>query len=82
MDPVNIRRKFPNLVLIGGMDNTDTLIHGPSARVEAETKELIDLGRNGGLIIGAHSISPEVPLEHFCVYDQVFRMYGDFGTTM
>lgn len=82
MDPAKIRRKFPNLVLIGGMDNTDTLIHGPAERIEAEAKVLIDLGRNGGLIIGAHSISPEVPLENFWVYHRVCRTYGDFGTTM
>jgi uroporphyrinogen-III decarboxylase len=80
MDPVLIRQKFPKLVLIGGMDNTDTLINGPPARVEAEAKELIALGRHGGLIIGAHSISPEVPLEHFQAYHRVCRTDGNFET--
>jgi len=78
MDPVEIRKRFPDLVLIGGMDNTDTLINGPAERVEAEAKELIDMGRDGGVIIGTHSISMEVPLDNFCVYDRMCRTYGKF----
>jgi uroporphyrinogen-III decarboxylase len=60
------------------MDNTDTLINGPVERVEAEARQIIDLGRQGGMIIGTHSISPEIPLEHFAAYDRVCRTYGDF----
>jgi uroporphyrinogen-III decarboxylase len=78
MDAGMIRKRHPNLILIGGMCNTDTLPHGPAERIEAETRELIDLGRNGGLVIGAHSISPEIPLEYFLVYDKVCRTYGTF----
>jgi hypothetical protein len=52
------------------MCNTDTLVNGPAERVEKETGELIDLGRNGGFVIGTHSISPEIPLEYFEIYDQ------------
>ena len=78
MDPAKIREKFPKLVLIGGMDNTDTLIRGPVERIEAEARELIDMGREGGLIIGSHSISPEIPLEHFCAYDRCCKTYGVF----
>jgi uroporphyrinogen-III decarboxylase len=78
MDAVKIRERFPRVVLIGGMDNTGTLIHGPAERIEAEARELIDMGREGGVIIGTHSISPEIPLDHFCVYDRVCRTYGKF----
>jgi len=79
MDAAKIREKFPNLVLIGGMDNTGTLINGPAERIEAEAMELIDMGRNGGVVIGTHSISPEVPLDNFCVYDRTCKTYGDFS---
>ena len=81
MDPAKIREKFPKLVLIGGMDNTGTLIDGPVDQIEAEAKELIDMGRDGGFIIGAHSISPEISLENFCAYDRFCRKYGDFSAT-
>jgi len=82
MDPVEIRNRFPDLVLIGGMDNTDTLINGPAERIEAEAKQLIDMGRDGGVIIGTHSISMEVPLDNFCIYDRVCRTYGNFSEAM
>ena len=79
MDPELIRRRHPNLMLIGGMDNTDTLIKGPAEKIEAEARALIDMGRDGGVVIGTHSLSPEVPLEHFAIYDRVCRTHGDFS---
>jgi len=78
MDPATIRRQFPRLVLTGGMCNTDTLIHGPISRIRAEAQELIDMGRNGGVVIGTHSVSPEIPLENFVAYDNFCRTYGNF----
>ncbi|HXG24028.1 MAG TPA: uroporphyrinogen decarboxylase family protein, partial [Chthonomonadales bacterium] len=68
MHPVELRARYPRLVLIGGMCNTDTLIHGPAEKIVAEAREIIDLGRDGGVIIGTHSVSPEVPLENFALY--------------
>lgn len=79
MDMARIRERFPRLILTGGMCNSDTLIHGPTARIEAEAREIIDLGRGGGVIIGTHSISPEVPLEHFQAYHRTCLTYGNFG---
>ena len=79
MDAVALREKYPRLILTGGMDNTDTLINGPVSRIVDETKALIDLGRDGGLVIGAHSISPEVPQDHFAAYLETCLSYGDFS---
>lgn len=78
MNPFSIRKRFPELVLIGGMDNTDTLTNGPVEKIEDEARELIDLGREGGLIIGTHSVSPEISLEYFSAYDKICRTYGNF----
>lgn len=78
MDTSAIRDRYPRLVLTGGMCNTDTLVNGPVERIERETRELIDLGRDGGLVIGSHSIGPEVPLDHFRAYDRTCRTYGNF----
>ena len=79
MDHRIIRERFPKLVLIGGMDNTGTLLNGPIGRIEAEARELIDMGRDGGLIIGTHSISPEMPLDHFIAYHEACLTYGRFS---
>jgi uroporphyrinogen decarboxylase len=79
MDAVELRKRYPGLILTGGMCNTDTLINGPISRIQAEARQLIDLGREGGLIIGTHSVSPEIPLEHFAAYDEMCRTYGNFS---
>ncbi len=79
MDIRDIRRAFPKLILAGGMDNTDVLINGPVERIERETKEIIDLGRDGGVIIGTHSVSPEISLEHFEAYHRTCLSCGVFG---
>jgi uroporphyrinogen decarboxylase len=80
MDAVKLRKKYPRLILVGGMDNTETFIHGPIAQIEADAKRIIDLGREGGLAIGTHSISPETPREHVLAYHRVCQRYGDFTT--
>jgi hypothetical protein len=79
MDPGMLRYKYPRLILTGGMCNTRTLVNGPISKIQSEARQLIDLGREGGLIIGTHSVSPEIPLEHFMAYDEVCRTYGYFG---
>jgi uroporphyrinogen-III decarboxylase len=63
-----IRRQYPRLVLTGGMCNTDTLLNGPVGKIRDEARRILDLGRDGGIVIGTHSISPEVPPEHFAAY--------------
>lgn len=63
-----IRVRYPRLVLTGGMCNTDTLVNGPVEKIRAEARRILDLGRDGGIVIGTHSISPEVPPEHFGAY--------------
>ena len=71
-----IRLRYPRLVLTGGMCNTDTLVNGPVSRIEEEARRIIDLGRDGGIVIGTHSVSPEIPLPHFAAYREVCETYG------
>jgi uroporphyrinogen-III decarboxylase len=82
MDVAAIRNRYPHLILTGGMCNTVTLVNGPAERIEEEAKELIDMGRDGGIVIGTHSISPEIPLENFAIYDNLCRTYGDFRESL
>jgi len=74
-----IRKRYPRLVLTGGMCNTRTLVEGPVAKVRDEARRIIDLGRNGGIVIGTHSVSPEIPIEHFAAYVEECERYGAFG---
>jgi hypothetical protein len=79
MHIARIRERYPRLVLTGGMCNTDTLVNGPVERIVAEAREIIALGQEGGVIIGTHSISPEVPIEHYAAYLETCLSYGDFA---
>jgi uroporphyrinogen decarboxylase len=79
MDLVRVRERFPRLVLVGGMCNTRTLVRGTREEIEAEAREIIDLGRDGGVVIGTHSISPEVPLENFGIYHRFCVDHGAYG---
>jgi hypothetical protein len=79
MNMIKIRELYPSLVLTGGMDNTDTLINGPIERIVNETREIIELGRDGGVVIGTHSVSPEIPLEHFVAYRETCLTDGQFS---
>ncbi|MEI6513975.1 MAG: uroporphyrinogen decarboxylase family protein [bacterium] len=78
MDPFEIRKTYPKVVLTGGMCNSHTLINGPIEKIVREAKELIDLGKDGGVVIGTHSVSPEVPIEHFAAYHETCLTYGNF----
>jgi uroporphyrinogen decarboxylase len=78
MNAVELRERYPKLILTGGMCNTRTLVKGTPAEIENEARELIDLGRDGGLVIGTHSVSPEIPIENYAVYDRFCRTYGEF----
>ena len=81
MDPFELRASYPRLILLGGMCNSELLVHGPPEAIRREARRLLDLGRDGGFIIGTHSISPEIPLEHFAAYDEVCRAYGNFAAS-
>jgi uroporphyrinogen decarboxylase len=78
MDIAAIRAKYPKLILTGGMCNTQTLVRGTRDEIEAVAREIIDLGREGGVIIGTHSVSPEIPLENFAIYHEFCLREGSF----
>ena len=79
MDLIELRQRYPKLILTGGMCNTHTLVKGTPAQIEAEARAIIDVGRHGGVIIGTHSISPEIPLENYLVYRRCCETYGNFA---
>jgi uroporphyrinogen decarboxylase len=73
-----LRQKYPQLILAGGIDNTGTLVNGPIEKIEAEARTIIDVGRDGGVIIGSASIGPDVSLENFTAYHNVCKTYGAY----
>lgn len=56
------------LAVIGGMDNTHTLPFGNRQAIEREAAAIAEAGRDGGVIIGSHSIEGYIPVDHYDWY--------------
>lgn len=78
MKVVELRKRYPKLILAGGMDNTGVLINGPIEKIQASTREIIDVASDGGAIIGSGSIGPDISLENYAAYHEVCMTYGNF----
>ena len=52
MDAVEIRKKYPDLILWGGIENSDRLVFGTPQDVEQEVHRVVE-GVGRGLIISA-----------------------------
>jgi len=76
MDAWELRRRFPELTLVGGMDVTHFLPNGTPDEIRAETRRMIDeLGADGRLLIGSTTeLDNTVPLENYLAFhDEVMR---------
>ena len=40
------------------------------AEIEAQAEEIVEAGRDGGVVIGAHSIGPDIPLRNYVFYHE------------
>jgi len=77
MDALALRTKFGRrLALLGGLDNAHILPRGDRAQVEAHVRRVLEAGQDGGLVIGAHSIGPDVSIE---TYDYVHALILKYG---
>jgi uroporphyrinogen decarboxylase len=67
MNVLELKKKYGNkLSYIGGADNAFILPSGNRKKIEEHVLPILDAGREGGIIIGAHSIGPDISPE---VYD-------------
>ncbi len=63
MDLLALRRRYGDrLALIGGLDNAYVLPSGDRGRIAVDLERVLAAGREGGLIVGSHSIGPDVPV--------------------
>jgi uroporphyrinogen-III decarboxylase len=80
MDIVALRERYAGrLAFIGGMDNAETLPRGPVERIRREAARIMDAGREGGIVIGTHSIIEDTPPAHYDTYARFVRDYGTRG---
>ena len=77
MDVVKLRERYGRRVLlIGGVCNTRILPHGSKREIEAHVRPMLEMGRDGGLILGAASISGDIPPESYEYYHSLCLKHG------
>lgn len=69
------KRYGRSLTLIGGMCNIHTLTHGTHQEIRKQAEALVEAARDGGVILGTHSIDADVPVENYNLYDSILDEY-------
>jgi len=64
------------LSFIGGMCNSQVLPDGNKAEIEKQAMEIIEAGKDGGVVIGAHSIGPDIPVQNYVLYHETVMKKG------
>jgi uroporphyrinogen decarboxylase len=74
MDVVALRKRYGRqLALLGGLDNAHILPRGSDAEVEAHVHRVLEVGQDGGLVIGAHSIGPDISVARYDLVQGLIR---------
>jgi uroporphyrinogen decarboxylase len=56
------------LALVGGIDNVNVLRAGSAAEIRRHVAEVAEAARDGGVLIGPHSVSGDIPLASYETY--------------
>lgn len=76
MDVLEVRRRFPELVLVGGVDVTHLLRTASPREIRRETRRIVEeAGARGRLLIGSSTeVGDDVPLENYVAFhDEVMQ---------
>jgi len=65
------------LVLIGGICNIETLLNSSYRDIKKQVGEIIEVAKDGGVVIGAHSIGDDIPVENYDYYYSVLNEFDD-----
>jgi uroporphyrinogen decarboxylase len=76
MDVVQIRRRHPELVLVGGVDTTHLLPNAEPPQVRKAVRELIELAGPRLLIGSSTEVGDDVPLDNFLAMIDEVQSYS------
>jgi uroporphyrinogen decarboxylase len=69
LDLYSLKERYRNrLAYIGGMCNAHVLPRGTRREIRAQVERIKEAARGGGVIIGAHSIGDDIPVENYDYY--------------
>jgi uroporphyrinogen decarboxylase len=79
MDVVHLRKRYgKKLAFSGGLDNVFILPRGDEEEIKDHVAHVLEAGRDGGLIIGTHSIGPDISVETYDFLRGLFRKLGKY----
>lgn len=61
------------LNLIGGVCNIHILTRGTKKEIEYQVASIVEVAKDGGVVIGSHSIDVDIPIENYDYYYQVLE---------
>ncbi|NPV08940.1 MAG: hypothetical protein HPY83_13385 [Anaerolineae bacterium] len=77
MDVVALRERYGDrLAFVGGLDNAHVLPRGDRNELERHFLHVLSAAREGGLVVGAHSVGPDISVE---TMDFLHRLVVDLG---
>lgn len=82
MNVLELKKKYGNkLSYIGGVDNAFILPSGDKQKIKEHILPILEAGREGGIIIGTHSIGPDISIESYDYYYDLVKEYGNYQST-
>lgn len=80
MDVVSLLERYRGrLRFAGGVCNSHILPRGDAAEIRRHVEAIVDAGRDGGLVIGSHSIGPDIAPSSYDLYRRIIRERGTYG---
>jgi len=67
-----------SLCYFGGMCNAHVLPSDDADLIQRETRRILEAGREGGIVIGSHSIGPDVPVSAYECYHETVMSDGAY----
>ncbi len=81
MNMEKLKKKYGGrLFLIGGMCNARVLPTGSREEIAEQVQAVVELGKDGGVILAAHSIGPDIPIENYDWAIEVYKKCREAGT--
>ena len=74
MRVADLRKQYGHrLRFVGGIDNAHIMPKGSDAEFERHVREVVAVALEGGVVLGAHSIGPDVGVERYDHFHQLVR---------
>ncbi|NOY80996.1 MAG: hypothetical protein GXP31_08320 [Kiritimatiellaeota bacterium] len=81
LDVVRLLERYAGrLFFIGGVCNTHVLPSGDPAAIRRHVERIVAAGRDGGLVIGSHSIGPDISIGSYELYRRIVAAACTTGT--